>query len=165
MFRRRCYALALLVAVAACGDRDALTSPNTASAPAAGPAALSPSDAGERQSRERLARRFALALADPGFRASVKSQLDASPVREHKIHFQRFLKREGGRALRELARISRDPEATIETDAGKSVALEMYFPVPNTARSGTEEPICSSRLRSGTARHRLPLIPEADARS
>ncbi len=48
MFRRRCSALALLVVVAACGDRDAPTSPNTSSAPAAGPAAISPADGGER---------------------------------------------------------------------------------------------------------------------
>lgn len=153
MFRRRCSALALFVAVAACGDRDALTSPNTPSAPTAGPAALSPFDAGERQSRERLARRLALALADPDFRASVKSQLDASPVHEHKIHVQRFLKREGGRALREIARLSRDPEAAIATDAAKSVPLEMYFPVPDHRAKwdGGAGLLVATALRDGEA--------------
>ena len=41
--------------------------------------------------RERLARRLAIALGDPTFRAQVKGQLDRSPVREHKLHLQRFL--------------------------------------------------------------------------
>ena len=153
MFRRRCSALALLAALAACGDRDAPTSPATSSAPAAGPAVISPTDVGERNSRERLARRFALALADPAYRASVKSQLDASPVREHKVHFQRFLKREGGRALRDLARISHNPEGAIETDAGKSVALEMYFPVPEHRAKwdGGTDLLVATALRDGEA--------------
>ncbi len=155
MFRRRCSALALLVVVAACGDRDAphlsqhLVRPRCP----AGPAAISPADGGERYSRERLARRFALALADPRFRASVKSQLDASPVRERGSHFQRFLKREGGRALREVARISRTPQGTIETDAGKSNALEMYFPVPEhrVKWDGGADLLVATALRDGEA--------------
>jgi hypothetical protein len=151
MSRRCCYALALLVAAAAC-DHDA-TSPSVPSASAPGPAAQSPSSDGERDARERLARRFAVALANPSFRASVKSQLDASPVREHKLHFQRFLRRGGARALHDLARLTGNSEAAIETDAGRSVALEMYFPVPeHRARwLGDENLLVATALKDGEA--------------
>ena len=130
MFRRRCCAIALLVAVAACSDRDAPTSPTSSSAPAASPAALTPSAAGEREARERLARRLALALADPAFRTSVRAQLEGSTVREHKVHFQRFLEGNGSSALHGLARVTRDVESNIQADADQSVPLELYFPVP-----------------------------------
>jgi hypothetical protein len=130
MFRPRFYPLALLVAVAACGDRDAPTSPSVPSTPSAEPATLSPSTGGERESRERQARRLALALADPAFRTLVREQLDGSTIREHKIHFQRFLKRNGSSALHGLARLSRDAESSIDADAARAVPLELYFPVP-----------------------------------
>jgi hypothetical protein len=153
MFRRRFCALALLAAVAACGDRDAPTSPSRPTSPAAGPAAVSLPSAGERQSRERLARRLALALADPVFRASVKAQLDGSPFREHKIHFQRFLRAGGATTLRQVARLSRDPVAAIEADAGRAVALEMYFPVPeHRARwDGGEDLLVATARKDGEA--------------
>jgi hypothetical protein len=130
MFRQHFCTLVLLAGIVGCGERDAPTSPTTPSTPAAGPAALAPALAGERDSRERLARRLALAMADPAFRASVKSRLDASSVREHKIHFQRFLRSEGSRGLRDVARLSHDSDTAVQSDAGRSVALEMYFPVP-----------------------------------
>jgi len=123
--RIRFGALALLGALTACGDRDVPTAPVAGSTPVV----VTPPSAGERASRERLARSLALALSDPGFRASVKSQLDHSPLREHKVHFQRFLKR-GGLPLHEVARISREAESAIEVDAGRSMGLEMYIPVP-----------------------------------
>lgn len=124
--RISCGALVLLAALAACSNPDAPTAPSAASPPAA----VSPAATGERVSRERLARRLALALADPGFRAAVKGRLDRSTIREHKVHFQRFLTDAGRRGLRDIARIDRDTEAAIETDAAASVPLEMYLPVP-----------------------------------
>ena len=78
MSRTSCLmALAVVFAVAGCSDR-------TAPEPATESAQVSrdiPSAA-----RERLARRIALALADDGFRARLKQDLDRSPVREHKLH-------------------------------------------------------------------------------
>jgi hypothetical protein len=128
--RIRLGALALLGALTACSDRDVPTAPAAGSSPAA---VTPPAD--ERGSRERLARSLALALANPGFRASVKAQLDQSPIREHKVHFQRFLDGEGRRALREIARIGREAETNIDADARRAIGLEMYFPVPeHTAR-------------------------------
>ena len=125
--RLRLGALALLGALADCSNREVPTAP-TAGSP---PAAVAPPSADERASREHLARSLALALADPGFRASVKARLDQSPFREHKVHFQRFLTGEGRRSLRDIARIARQSETDIDSDALKAVGLEMYFPVPN----------------------------------
>jgi hypothetical protein len=124
--RIRLGAFALCGALTACADRDVPTAPAAGSPPAV---IVSPST-DERVSRERLARTLALGLADPGFRASVKAKLDQSPVREHKVHFQRFLNGQERRALREIARIGLEAEADIDARARKAVGLEMYFPVP-----------------------------------
>ena len=45
----------------------------------------------ERGRHERLARRFALALADPDFRAQVYHATQTSPFPEGKVHLQTFL--------------------------------------------------------------------------
>ena len=106
MFRRlHLTTLALLAAGAAgCGDR-ADTGPTEPRAtgkvpelPAPLETAGGPAGPASRVAQERLARRLALALADPGFRAYVKDALDRSPIREHKLHLQHFLGRSGGRA-------------------------------------------------------------------
>ncbi len=117
--RLRLCLFALVAAVVAC-ERDAPTAPSMAGTTVR---------ISERASRERLARRFALALADPAFRAAIKSRLDRSPVREHKIHFQRFLQGENRAALRSIAKISRDAESSVDADAAGSVPLELYLPV------------------------------------
>src|SRR5438045_8213041 len=119
--------LALLV-TAACGERGTLTQPPEGGG--AGPAPSTGKAADERATRERLARRFARAMADPGFRAYVKSELDGSTTREHKVQFQRFLAEGNRRALREMARVNGEPEAGIDTDARQAIQLELYLPVP-----------------------------------
>ena len=115
--RHHLTTLVLLAAGAAgCGDRadpgptDPRSHPQVPVLPAAGTA----TDAmgglagpASRAAQERLARRLALALAEPGFRAYVKDALDRSPVREHKLQFQHFLGRSGGRARAALARARR----------------------------------------------------------
>lgn len=127
MSTRLRYCLVALVAAAAACERD------TPTAPSAGESAArvveTPSAERERSSRERLARGFALALADPAFRAATKTRLDRSPAREHKIYFQRFLEGDNRAALRDIARISGGAERTLDADAGASVALELYLPV------------------------------------
>src|SRR6476660_1167101 len=88
--------LALLGGLAACTDR---AGPGP-TAPPDGPAVKagapkgpsgSRSHAAARAAREHLARRVALALSNPGFRAYVKDAFDHSPVAEHKLQFQRWL--------------------------------------------------------------------------
>jgi hypothetical protein len=118
--------LALLAGAAGCSDRadQAPTAPPDGAGPAA-PAAVQTSTAAQ----ERLARRMALALADPAFRAYVKDALDRSPVREHKLQLQRLIGRPDRRARQAMARAGREPEAAIEADARSAIPLEFYMPV------------------------------------
>jgi hypothetical protein len=105
--------------------------------------------------RERLARRVARALGNASFREYVKTQLDASPVREHKLHFQRFLGSSDRRALRELARTAGEPESVIEADARRAIPLEMYFPVAeHRARWAGDENVLVATERE---EHEIPV--------
>jgi hypothetical protein len=122
--------LALLAVAAGCSDR--MESGPTAPADGPGPTAgaASPGAAVERAAQDRLARRLALALAEPEFRAYLRDALDRSPVREHKLQLQKFLRAADRRALRALAKASGDTESGVEADARSAIALELYLPVP-----------------------------------
>jgi predicted small lipoprotein YifL len=126
-------ALALLATIAGCGDRSgpAPTAPPDDTAPS-GPTSIDriSSVRAGRAAEERLARRVAMALADPAFRAYLKGALDGSPVREHKLHFQRLLRGRSAPALSALARAGRESESAVMTDAATASALELYLPVP-----------------------------------
>jgi len=115
-------AFALLAALTACADRE----------PATAPPGGTPVEAAAPQTPhlERVARRFALAMADPAFRAEVKQELDASPYPEHKIHLRRFLAASGGRALGALARADGVPESQVDAEVQAAPQLELYLPVP-----------------------------------
>jgi hypothetical protein len=113
--------LAAVVAATACTDR---TSPE----PSSEQPEISRNTASA--ARERLARRVALALRDEQFRAQLKQDLDRSPVREKKLHFQRYLLASHGRATGVLARASDEAGGAISLDAGRAPALELYLPVP-----------------------------------
>src|SRR5690349_14423663 len=78
----------------ACSDRSPATAPGGNAPAAVPPTTLRPTTVAP---PEQLARALALALQAPEFRAHVKAQLDASPFREHKLHFQRFLRSDHGR--------------------------------------------------------------------
>lgn len=116
--------LALVVA-SACAERPTTTAmgPDSLAGPAgsASPVARRP---------ERLARLFARALGNPGFRAYVKAQLDSSPFPEHKIQLQTFLGARGRRALRDLAEQNGTTEADVQQEAAAAIPLEVYLPVP-----------------------------------
>ncbi len=122
MFRtRRPLVLAVVLAAAACTDR---TSPE----PSSDQPPISrdtPTTA-----RERLAHRIALALRDERFRAQLKRDLDRSPVREGKIHFQRYLAASHARATIALAQASGEAGGAVSVDAARAPALELYLPVP-----------------------------------
>jgi hypothetical protein len=123
-------ALALLAAAIGCSDRDA---PLPVESPGGGPAAVTPSQGAasrEGQRLERQAQRLARALGDADFRRYVKAQLTGSPVAEHKLHFQRFLSRDGRRALDALGRAGAEGNAAVEADADAGITAELYFPVP-----------------------------------
>jgi len=145
--------LALLGGLAACTDR---AGPGP-TAPPDGPAVKasapkdpsgSRSDAAARAAREHLARRVALALSDPGFRAYVKDAFDHSPVAEHKLQFQRWLQAVDRRALKALAKATRETETTVDEDARMAPALEFYIPVPahRSAWKGGEDILVATAL-------------------
>lgn len=117
----------LLAVLTACADRDAPTLPSD---PAV--AAPPPSAAGRARlpQMERLTRRFARALHDPGFRSYVQRRLADSPFREHKLALRRFLGEEGGKGLRALSGSRREVEDSIRGESAEAPALEFYFPVP-----------------------------------
>ena len=179
---RRSYLaiLALVAGAAACGDRTGAGP--TAPLETPGPAAVStiPGRANDRAGRaaeERLARRMALALAEPAFRAYVKDALDRSPVVEHKLHLQRLLRGADRRAVKALARAGGETDAAVEADAGAATALELYLPVAAhraawrggddilvaTARDDHEAPVAfdvrgKRRLLSADAPPNVPVL-------
>ena len=108
---RRTLTLLFLVLGAACAD----DLPTTESE-------LSIATASSDRPREALARRFARALADPGFRAEVEAVLAASQHPEGKIHLGHFLRADGGRAARSLGADA--------SELSRAEGLEAYFPVP-----------------------------------
>jgi hypothetical protein len=119
-------ALAAAAALAGCADRTTL---DPISEEPAGVAEVRADVATPDGARERLARRLALALAVPAFRSRLRHDLERSPVREQKLHFQRYLAAADRHALRELARTTREPEASVDADARGAFPLELYFPV------------------------------------
>jgi hypothetical protein len=122
--------LALLAGAAGCGDRVDSVPVAPADTPGPSAGAVSLAAAARRAAQDRLARRLALALAEPDFRLYVRDALDRSPVREHKLHLQKFLVRPDQRALRALAHAGGDTESDVEADARSAIPLELYLPVP-----------------------------------
>ena len=135
-----------LTLLSACESRGP-TSPGVEPRFNAPTASNSPAASADRAAMDRLARRVAKALKDPEFRATLKLELDGSSFTEQKIHFQQFLSKSNGQALRQLARLSGESEQDVESDA-KAAPLEVYFPVPAHRASwkgGTEVLVASAR--------------------
>jgi hypothetical protein len=118
--------VALLAAVAAC-DRPAPTANEEGTSPPSVGAQARSSLEGA--AMDRLARRLAKALADPAFRARLKSELDRSPFVEHKVQLQSFLRASNGDALKEVARLNGAAEGIVQAETDEAIPLEMYFPV------------------------------------
>ena len=124
-------AVAALATLVACSDRPPATGPGRPD-----PAAAS-RNAELQTTSEALAQHLARALAHPAFRAYVKAQLDSSPFREHKLHFQRFLGAHGGHARDAVARHAGVSAADVDHEAQAAIPLEFYFPVPAHRRAWT----------------------------
>lgn len=103
--------------------------PNTATPPAPSVAAGASSPAAGTTAREALARKLALALAEPAFRRTLGEALSVSPYREGKILLSRFLEADGGAALGKLVGASGAVPLT-EEERASARALEVYLPVP-----------------------------------
>jgi hypothetical protein len=141
--------LATALAVVSCSEHDAqptapVESPSSVVTPATDVSA-------ETRTLEGLARRLAMALRNPAFRAEVKARLDGSPFPEHKIHLQRFLAEHGRSAARALATESHEPEAVTDSVARSTRALEVYLPVPEHRRrwTGDERLLVATQARDG----------------
>src|SRR5439155_4481039 len=126
-------AVAALATLVACSDRQSATG----LVPGGPEPAATPLTAELQTTSEALAQHLARALAHPTFRAYVKAQLDSSPFREHKLHFQRFLGAHGGHARDEVARHAGVTTGQIDREALAAIPLEFYFPVPAHRRSWT----------------------------
>jgi hypothetical protein len=110
-----------------------------------------------------------LALADAEFRTRLKQQLDRSPVRERKLHFQRYLTAANRAALRDLARLGSETDAAVDADLRAATPLELYLPVPAHRRDwrGDERILVATAHADGdppvaftTAGRRLVLDPD-----
>jgi len=130
-------ALALLVGGLACSDRTPGTGPAPGPAPGSNAGSPGPASPAHPAPPEQLARGLALALADPTFRARVRTELAGSPYREHKLPFQRFLAGDGGIALAAMARGTGRAASDVARDADRAIPLEMYLPVPAHRRAWT----------------------------
>jgi hypothetical protein len=111
---------------------------------------------------DRLARRLALALADPAFRAALKAELEQSPFVEHKLQLQSFLRASNRRALKEVARLSGTAESTVEADANQAIPLEIYFPVPAHRATWTGGP--GLLVASAREDHEAPVAYDVSGR-
>lgn len=120
----------LLAALSACADREAPTPPHAtqlaATPPAVGRAQL--------PRMERLARRFAVAMHDPGFRAYVRRRLDGSLYREHKLPFRRFLGEDNRTGLAALSANQPASRDSVTDEATGAPEMEFYFPVAEHRR-------------------------------
>ncbi|MEO6066894.1 MAG: hypothetical protein ABIQ41_02790 [Gemmatimonadales bacterium] len=108
-----------------------------------------------RSAQERLARRVAKAMRSPEFRAWVRSSLDGSQFREHKLPFARTLGQKGGRGVRALAEADSSDEGTVQRDLEAADGLEFYFPVPahRAAWTGGEDILVATEVND----HETPV--------
>jgi hypothetical protein len=129
MFIKISFGMFAVAAMVTACDR---TAPTASNEDAASPAASSPAStqSADRAVMDRLARRFARALADPAFRTYLKGELDQSPFVEHKLHLQGFLRGNDRKGLKEIARLSASSDSAVEADLREAIPLEIYFPVP-----------------------------------
>ena len=137
---------ASLLLAAACSDRRSVTPPDD---PLLVPAAAQ--SVATAQRAEHLARLVARALARPEFLASLRASLDASPYREHKLHFQRLL--ETRPAYQTIAAANGITGEALAAEAGQAIPLEIYLPVPShrAAWNGDERVLVATALRDGEA--------------
>src|SRR2546430_7935409 len=125
MCRHTVPRLAALAALAAagCTDRPAAPLPD-------GPVARAAAVSTAAGPLEELARSLARGLRPPALRTRLKAQLDASPYREHKLQFQRFLAADGGRTRQAIAREAGLTAAGLPGRAHSAIAPGAYLPAP-----------------------------------
>jgi len=126
--RIRLAAAGLLMTLVGCGERAGqLPTSENDLAPSAAKTAFHTVD---QERLEQVARRLARALADPAFRVRLKRDLDRSPVREHKLQFQRLLTEGLSPAAAEIGRLTGEGAPAVASEALAAPELELYLPVP-----------------------------------
>jgi len=157
--RIRLAAAGLLMTLAGCGER-------AGSLPTAAddisPSAVRAVRPDDQLRLEQLARRLARALADPAFRARLKRDLDRSPVREHKLHFQRLLAEGGSPVAAQIGQLTGGSAAAVTSEALAAPGLELYLPVPaHRARwSGDADILVATALHD----HQAPVAFDPSGR-
>lgn len=143
MLNRSCAVL--LLALVACTDRSVTPPVDMSEAPRT---SGRPDDLTAGPPLE-LAQMVAKALKNPAFRAYIKAQLDASPYREHKLEFERFLTANSGHALRQIAAENGGDTELVTRASKQAIALEVYFPVAEHARTwtGDEKVLVATALK------------------
>lgn len=138
--------LATVLLTAACAEQRVPTAEESDVHP------LVPDD-DRREPMERLARRVALALADPAFREYVRASLDHSPYVERKLPFSGFLDANGARGAAALARADGSAPSTVAADLAMAGKLEFYFPVhgQRAAWRGDEDLLVATEVRDHEA--------------
>lgn len=132
---RRGGILTALLITAACRDRPNPVEPTPGLVPPIlSEAGGAPGLARQRARHERLARRVALGLRDDQFRADVFAALQKSGQREGKVHLQRLLADQRGRAQSRLAQLVGEPESALSADLDAGPPIEIYLPVPGHRR-------------------------------
>ena len=102
---------------------------------------------------ERFARRTARALRQAAFRQELAAAVRESRFPEGKVHFQHYLRADGGRRLRQVAGESGEVAGDVDADASRAGVLELYFPVAeHRARwTGDENVLVATAAQDGTA--------------
>jgi len=156
-----------LLAALACGIAGACTERPPALAPDESMTAA-PTGGAPAEPREALARTLAQALRSPVLRAYLRAKLQASPIREEKLQFQRFIYADGEHALLRIAAATATPAAAVARAADAAIPLELYLPVPahRAAWMGDGRVLVATELADGdtpvaydTAGNRYLLSP------
>lgn len=102
---------------------------------------------------ERMARRMALALRNPGVRHQVRTSLARSRFRENKLELQRLLRENAGQLLHQVALESGESEALIEEDLSAAGSVELYLPLAEhrTRWAGDQDILVATSERDGDA--------------
>ena len=79
---------------------------------------------------DRLARRVALALADPEFAGLHQGRAGPVAGRGAQGAAPRFLTRVGPQGTSRAGQSEAEPESAVQADAAAAIPLEIYFPVP-----------------------------------
>jgi hypothetical protein len=145
--RSPAWCLLAVLTLAACAVEEPSPGPSGPAPPPAAGGGVTP----ETARLEGIARRLAVALADPGFRGRLYARLTASPFREGKIHLQRTFAAGNRSELAALSKLNAESERTTDSLLRDTQPLEVYLPVPahRAAWQGDARLLVATAARDG----------------